>query len=74
MIMATLRYKSVQSLQSYQRLSKKQLQKTAALVDHESAHNDDLAEIDESRVSMTPPKLLELEQQGRKAGISVIPK
>ena len=74
MIMATSRHKSVQSLQSYQRPSEKQLQKTAALLDYESVHDDDIAEIDECLASATPQQLLELEQPGGKACFSVNPK
>ena len=74
MIMATSRHKSVQSLQSYQRPSEKQLQKTAALLDYESVHDDDIAEIDECLASATPQQLLELEQPGGKACFSMTPK
>ena len=74
MIMATSRHKSVQSLQSYQRPSEKQLQKTAALLDYESVHDDDIAEIDECLASATPQQLLELEQPGGKACFSKTPK
>ena len=75
-IMATSRHKSVQSLQSYQRPSEKQLQKTAALLDYESVHDDDIAEMDECLASATHQQLLELEQQGRKAcfEFSITPK
>ena len=74
MIMATSRHKSVQSLQSYQQPSEKQLQKTAALLDYESVHDDDIAEIDECLASATPQQLLELEQPGGKACFSMTPK